>query len=200
MGVSHSMVAKSHQTRQKIPSNHQNKIDKRTINSIFTQELVTRVADRVGKGMTVAQALVLEDQDVNEMSFHSAIRRKPELGKIFLSRQAIFVEQALEIIQAGDSKDVRRIQGFQWILERRHREQFGRHDSGVHITNNILNGVPVDMMGQLRDRANKLSRGAKLAIGAPATETYYARKKRERLAAKEIIHAKPIDVEEIKPS
>lgn len=180
-------------------NSYKSKQDQATIATI-TPEMVARMGDKVGKGLTLEQALLLEPQYVDYELFGKVLRARPELSKIYKTHQAMFIEQALCKIEAGDTKD-RRTGGLQWILERRYREQFGRHDSGVHITNNILNGVPVDMMGQLRDRANKLSRGAKLAIGAPATETYYARKKRERLAAREIIHAEPVvDVEEIKPA
>lgn len=84
--------------------------------------MVEAIARHIAQGMPERAACHLMRPPVNYESFRAAKRRNPRLGLVVEQAQAEFVFQALEIIRNDGPGST----GLQWILERRHPEDFAR--------------------------------------------------------------------------
>ena len=91
----------------------------------ITPAVVEEIAGRIALGLTHEQAASLSG--VKLPAWTKALERHPEFVEVVKDRSAEYVESALHSIRAG----ARGWQGAAWILERRHKAQFGRAD--IHV-------------------------------------------------------------------
>ncbi len=131
----------------------------------MTEDNVRNVGLRVAKGLTVEQSLILENELFTTNHFAQTLRRFGRFSRIYRLSQAQFVEQAVNDILAGDTRDLKRLPGLMFILERRHRAEWGRDSLVQHV--HSIAGLPADQVPKLRAFAQK-----KLAaIAKPADQT-----------------------------
>lgn len=88
----------------------------------ITLPVVEAIARHIAQGMPERAACHLMRPPVNYESFRAAKRRNPRLALVVEQAQAEFLAYALEIIR----RDGQGSAGLQWLLERRHPEDFAR--------------------------------------------------------------------------
>lgn len=89
-------------------------------------QITVAVAEAIGalvaKGMPERAACHLMSPPVNHESFRAARRRNPKIGLVIERARAEFLAHALKVICTDGQGSA----GLQWILERRHPEDFAR--------------------------------------------------------------------------
>ena len=63
------------------------------------------------------------------------------------------LREDIKTIREGDTKELRRLPGITFLLERRHREHFGKEPDMVVNNSVVLNGTPKDMLSMMREAA-----------------------------------------------
>ncbi len=113
-------------------------------------DVVERVAERFGLGLSLKMALVLEkDVCINEDSWAKALSRNPEFVPPFAAAKADFYDRAMRrLANADDPK------WLTWLLERRHADEFHRPPDKLELRQTI-EGVPDDFIARLRDYAKQ---------------------------------------------
>ena len=115
----------------------------------ITLEVVQRVSERVGKGLTLVLALSLErNNHINADSWAKAIKRNPLFLPPYSAAKADFLERALQ--RLAESQDLANLR---WLLERRHSDLFARpSDTTINVSQSIV-GIPDDVLAKARDYA-----------------------------------------------
>lgn len=140
--------------------------------AVITIEVARRIGARMGKGLTLDQACILEDPEVKPDSFTAKLRKVPELMREWKRQMAIFVDQTLDTLIAGDPAGIKRATALQFILERRLSEQFGKKPEVQVTTNNLtINGLPNDVHSQVMKRIGHLSSLPKLPVNDKEVDT-----------------------------
>ena len=127
----------------------ESKKSKRGRKAHITLEVVKRVSERVGIGLTLQLALAAEhDPCINCDSWEKAIKRNAEFVAPYAAAKADFLQKALSrLAEAQDLANLR------WLLERRHSDLFARpSDTTINVSQSIV-GIPDDVLAKAREYA-----------------------------------------------
>lgn len=100
----------------------------------ITLDVVLRVSERVGKGLTLRLALAAESNPkINEETWKKALSAHPEFYPHYQAAKGKFLAQAMDrLAQASDLKHLC------WLLERRHSDLFARPaELAVNVHNQV---------------------------------------------------------------
>ena len=118
----------------------------------ITPEIVRIVARDVGLGLPLEFALALLDEPVTKEAFNQSLA-KPSFILSYTRQIAWQLREDIKTIREGDTKELRRLPGITFLLERRHREHFGKEPDMVVNNSVVLNGTPKDMLSMMREAA-----------------------------------------------
>ena len=118
--------------------------------SALSPKIVHAIGWNVARGMTVEQACLIHEPPIPVEMFNQSVEHDAKLSFVFKRAQAMYVQEALEIIETRDAKE---IQGQKWILEKAHA-QFGRKTE-MQTQVNIINGMTPEVMEKIRAAARK---------------------------------------------
>jgi hypothetical protein len=123
----------------------------------MTKEKAYQIGWRVARGLTLKQALLLENvtsEQYEEAMSDETLQHEYDLAS------AEFMEKAIQFIEKADIKESK---GIQWLLSRRHVSQFGTQPETV-ITNQqiTINGVDKNIVEQLRNAASQAARNKRI--------------------------------------
>ena len=118
---------------------------------MLTLAKVIEVAKLIGLGVPEEYACI--HKGVSYQAFQKAKERRPDFVEAIKKERSNFLVHALNVIKAGGEKvtvmageGLREVfrpwQSYAWILERRHKEHFGKTEINVEVnqtnTNNVL--------------------------------------------------------------
>jgi hypothetical protein len=102
----------------------------------ITREVVERVAERVGRGLTLKLALAAEAHPkINVETWKKTIAAHDEFRPIYEAGKGKFLELAMARLAAAED-----LRWLTWLLERRHADLFGKPAPAVSVTNNVSVG------------------------------------------------------------
>lgn len=119
---------------------------------VITVEVAEKVCRRMAQGLPRKDACLAEG--VSEATFRWAIRFRKELGPVVDRERARFLAWAMDEIIAGR----RNWQSLAWLLERRHRELYGRQ-AEVQVNNAVVVGLSAAELKIVREAAKEMATG-----------------------------------------
>lgn len=109
-----------------------------------TLAVVDRVAQRVGKGLTLEMALALEPTGISEDLFRKALQKDVKLSSHMARGKAEFVDKFIDAIMISDD-----LQHMKWLVTRRHPDLFGEQlsvkQSGEVKTVNTMDPAIIEL-------------------------------------------------------
>lgn len=118
---------------------------------LVTRAIVSTIAAKIGKGLTVREACLLVG--IPYETYESAIKRRPEYALSHERGMAVWLDQALDIVQADLPGSV----GHRWLMERRWPERFAKKD--LTIINAASSGdltISAEILNDLAHTARQL--------------------------------------------
>ena len=135
----------------------------------ITLDFVIAVAKLVAMGMPLKYALALQDKQVKEPNYYTALERKPEFATVHARAIGEKIGEALNVMWAGDVPGLaKRCQSIQFILDRSptFRADFGRNSDGNNVNVAVqVNGLPVEFVQKLRDATRAKLAPVKKTVG-----------------------------------
>lgn len=117
----------------------------------ITLAVVQRVAERVGLGVPLNYACLLEDNPkINTESFQRALQRNPEFVHPYKAAQARFLESQFRWFAVHDDWRARAL-----FLERRHSNEFSKPPEQLNVISTVI-GLPDDYLKRFQEDAKKL--------------------------------------------
>lgn len=118
----------------------------------ITLAVVRRVAERVGLGVPLNYACLLEDNpQINTESFQRAMQRNPEFVHPYEAAKAAFLEKSFRWFSVHEDWRARVV-----LLERRHANDFAKPAAvAISVSQSMVVGVPNDVLTRARDYARQ---------------------------------------------
>lgn len=123
----------------------------------ITLQVVKRVSERVGSGLTLELALAAEQvATINIETWKKALKAHPEFSPLYEGAKGKFLESA--VLRLAGSNE---LQNLRWLLERRHWDLFARpRDDGIGAS--ATSGGPAALPEDLVSRARQIAKAEKL--------------------------------------
>ena len=112
----------------------------------ITLDVVKRVSDRVGRGLTLALALAAECcATINVETWKKCLQAHPEFSPHYEAGKGRFLDAAVK--RLAESHELKYLC---WLLERRHGDLFSKPDAPAAVVN-VITAIPEDVVQRARE-------------------------------------------------
>ena len=114
-----------------------------------TRAVVKRVAERIGRGLTLELALAAEaSETVNLETWKKALAAHPDLSPLYQAGKGKFLAAATLRLEQSDE-----LANLRWLMERRYWSLFARRDPDFALEVKVE--IPADVLARARNLARQ---------------------------------------------